>query len=164
MHCAQVSGRAIDLGRLRTPHRVVAINGRLRADAFNPAMHQPRILAGGYVSACMKSTWEEISGTGSPKDWQPGLNGIPRPRRVLELDRSTCPLLGDGCSASHIGSRANFVYLQFDQVVGASLAIDCQRSRLDQAISRRTRMDQTCFGSRGFFWPMSNPLFQDRRP
>src|SRR6266436_6505749 len=34
------------------------------------------------------------------------------------------------------------------------------RSRLDHAISRRTRMDQTCFGSRGFFWPMSNPLFQ----
>jgi hypothetical protein len=25
-------------------------------------------------------------------------------------------------------------------------------------------MDQTCFGSRGFFWPMSNPLFQGRRP
>jgi hypothetical protein len=38
------------------------------------------------------------------------------------------------------------------------------RSRLDPAISRRTRMDQTCFGSRGFFWPMSNPLFQGRRP
>ena len=36
------------------------------------------------------------------------------------------------------------------------------RSRLDRAISRRTRMDQTCFGSRGFFWPMSNPLFQGR--
>jgi hypothetical protein len=23
-------------------------------------------------------------------------------------------------------------------------------------------MDQTCFGSRGFFWPMINPLFQGR--
>jgi hypothetical protein len=38
------------------------------------------------------------------------------------------------------------------------------RSRLDCAISRRTRMDQMCFGSRGFFWPMSNPLFQGRWP
>src|SRR5450631_3346863 len=36
------------------------------------------------------------------------------------------------------------------------------RSRLDLAISKRTRMDQTCFGSRGFFWSMSNPLFQGR--
>ena len=36
------------------------------------------------------------------------------------------------------------------------------RSRYDRAISRRTRMDQTCFGSRGLFWPMSNPLFQGR--
>jgi len=25
-------------------------------------------------------------------------------------------------------------------------------------------MDQMCFGSRGFFWPMSNPLFQGRLP
>jgi hypothetical protein len=25
-------------------------------------------------------------------------------------------------------------------------------------------MDQTCFGSRGFFWSTSNPLFQGRRP
>jgi hypothetical protein len=25
-----------------------------------------------------------------------------------------------------------------------------------------TRMDQTCSGSRGFFWPMSNPLLQGR--
>jgi hypothetical protein len=38
------------------------------------------------------------------------------------------------------------------------------RSRFDRAISKRTRMDQTCFGSRGFFWPMSNPLFQGRWP
>src|ERR1700730_17530963 len=37
------------------------------------------------------------------------------------------------------------------------------RSRSACAISRRTQMDQTCFGSRGFFWPMSNPLFQGRR-
>jgi hypothetical protein len=41
--------------------------------------------------------------------------------------------------------------------------LNITRSRLDRAISRRTRMDQTCFGSRGFFWPMSNPLFQGRR-
>jgi hypothetical protein len=37
------------------------------------------------------------------------------------------------------------------------------RSRLDRAISRRTRIDQTCFGSSGFFWPTSNPLFQGCR-
>src|SRR4029078_7334622 len=38
------------------------------------------------------------------------------------------------------------------------------RSRLDRAISRRTRIDHTCLGSRGFFWPTSNPLFQGCRP
>ena len=45
-----------------------------------------------------------------------------------------------------------------------SIGLKIARSRLDRAISRRTRMDQTCFGSRGFFWPMSNPLFQGRCP
>jgi len=34
------------------------------------------------------------------------------------------------------------------------------RKGVDPAISRRTRMDQTCFGSRSIFWPTSNPLFQ----
>jgi hypothetical protein len=37
------------------------------------------------------------------------------------------------------------------------------RSRLDPESSSLTRMDQTCFGSSGFFWPISNPLFQGRR-
>jgi hypothetical protein len=36
------------------------------------------------------------------------------------------------------------------------------RSRLDLAISKRTRMDHTCLGSRGLFWPMSSPLFHGR--
>ncbi len=36
------------------------------------------------------------------------------------------------------------------------------RSRHLRAISSRTRMDQTCFGWRGFFCPTSNPLFQGR--
>jgi hypothetical protein len=31
------------------------------------------------------------------------------------------------------------------------------RSRTDRAISRRTRIDHRCLGSRGFFWPTSNP-------
>jgi hypothetical protein len=36
------------------------------------------------------------------------------------------------------------------------------RSRLDPAIANLTRMDQTRFGSSGFFWPISNPLFHGR--
>jgi hypothetical protein len=69
LDCTQVTGLAINLGSLRTPHRVRAIKGRLQANAFNPAMHQPGILASGYVRTCMKSTWEKISRTGSPEHW-----------------------------------------------------------------------------------------------
>ena len=37
------------------------------------------------------------------------------------------------------------------------------RSRGAAAISRRTRIDQTCFGWSGRFWPTTRPLFQARR-
>jgi hypothetical protein len=36
------------------------------------------------------------------------------------------------------------------------------RSRHVRAISKRTRMDRTCLGWKGFFWPTSNPLSQGR--
>jgi len=38
--------------------------------------------------------------------------------------------------------------------------LNSARSRALPAISRRTRMDQTCPGSSGRFWPMMRPLFQ----
>jgi hypothetical protein len=50
------------------------------------------------------------------------------------------------------------------QVVRLLSRVDCPvkiaRSRLDPAISSLTRMDQTYFGSSGFFWPISNLPFQ----
>jgi hypothetical protein len=39
LHGAKVAGFAVNLGGLRAPHRVGAIEGRLQADAFDPAMH-----------------------------------------------------------------------------------------------------------------------------
>lgn len=41
--------------------------------------------------------------------------------------------------------------------------LNSARSRALPAISRRTRMDQTCRGSSGRFWPMMRPLFQGAR-
>jgi hypothetical protein len=86
--------------------------------------------------------------------------------RDLELDRSACLLLDDCRSAPHIGSRTNIVYSQpyYARNLLSIARLKIARSRLDRAISRRTRMDQTCLGSRGFFWPTSNPLFQGRWP
>ena len=74
----------------------------------------------------MKSTWEEILGTGGSKCWQQGLNGTPRLLRDLELDRSPRLLLDDGCSGPHISSRTNIVYSQLDQVASTKLAINRQ--------------------------------------
>jgi hypothetical protein len=44
LHGAEVSGFAVDLGGLRPPHRMRAINSSLQADAFDLTVHQPGIL------------------------------------------------------------------------------------------------------------------------
>lgn len=44
-------------GKSGRPSYAASIKCRLQADAFDPAMHQPRILTGRYVRACMKPTW-----------------------------------------------------------------------------------------------------------
>ena len=41
---AKVAGFAVDLGRLRPPHRVRAVNSPLEADTLDPTVHQPGIL------------------------------------------------------------------------------------------------------------------------
>jgi hypothetical protein len=63
----------------------------------------------------------------------------------------------------HISSTRSLTRSQARSLLSIA-RLKIARLRLDPAISRRTRMDQTCFGSRGFFRPMSNPLFQGRRP
>jgi hypothetical protein len=57
----KVASLAIDLRDLRPPHRMSTMGDCFQTDAINPAMHQPGILSGGYVRACMKSAREEIS-------------------------------------------------------------------------------------------------------
>jgi hypothetical protein len=46
LDCTQVAGLPINLGSLRAAHRVRAVRRCVQADALNPAMHQPGILAG----------------------------------------------------------------------------------------------------------------------
>src|ERR1700692_2639347 len=93
--------------------------------------------------------------------------GAPRLLRDLELDWATCFLLNDRCSMPHLcvteqmSSNRSLTRSEARSLLSMA-RLKMTRSRRDRAISRRTRMDQTCFGSRGFFWPMSNPLFQGR--
>ena len=61
-----------------------------------------------------------------------------------------------------MSSRRSFTKSQARSLLSIA-RLKIARSRLDRASSRRTRIHQTCFGSRGFFWPISNPLFQGGR-
>jgi hypothetical protein len=41
--------------------------------------------------------------------------------------------------------------------------LNIAKSRVRPSICNRVRIDQTCFGRSGGFWPMSLPLFQGSR-
>jgi hypothetical protein len=116
----------------------------------------------------MKSTWEEISGTGSPEhgsqaatellDCSVISNWTGRPVffwTIVARHRTFAP--------EQMSSNRSLTRSEARSLLSMA-RLKITRSRHDRAISRLTRMDQTCFGPRGFFWPISNPLFQGRWP
>jgi hypothetical protein len=76
-------------------------------------------------------------------------------------------LRGDIKDGDHSRLKSHFAWSLFDRSQARSLLsmaiLKVTRSRQDRAISRRTRMDRTCFGWRNFFWLLSKPLIQGRR-
>ena len=69
LHGEEVSGIAVNLGGLRPPLLMRAINSSLQADTFDPTVHQPGILPNRYVRARVNPTWEAVLRTGDPERW-----------------------------------------------------------------------------------------------
>ena len=67
-------------------------------------------------------------------------------------------------SSGHGRALSGIVVLAFlPRSLLSTAMLNNARSRALPAISRRTRMDQTCLGMSGRFWPMMRPLFQGTR-
>ena len=81
--------------------------------------------------------------------------------QVLLAETLSVRLKGIHCLPSKCRLIASLTRSQARSLLSIAKAKSA-RSRHVRESSNRTRMDQTCFGSRGFFWPMSNPLFQGR--
>jgi len=60
LHGSQIPGSPIDERRLRTPDRVRAVRRRIKADLFDPTVHNASVLPRAEVRRRMQSTREQI--------------------------------------------------------------------------------------------------------
>ena len=95
------------------------------------------------------------------------VDSLPRLLRQLKPDGPTCLLLPHCGAIDRIPARCNVVDPKCDDIAAPQLAVDCQidiaKSRVRPSICNRVRIDQTCFGRNGGFWPLILPLFQGSR-
>src|SRR5262249_41731175 len=92
------------------------------------------------------------------------VDSLPRWLRQLKSDGPTGLLLPHCGAIDRIPARCNVLDPKCDDIAVPQLAVDCQiEHRQVAGPSLRVRIDQTCFGRNGGFWPMSLPLFQGCR-
>jgi hypothetical protein len=108
---SQVAGLLVDLGRLRSPHRMRAIGGAVEPGALDPGMDDPRILPGRQVRLRPEAAREEVLsfvGFDLRKLGTARCSGL---FGNFELDRSAGLLLNDGCAVSDTAAGADTVDL-----------------------------------------------------
>jgi len=95
------------------------------------------------------------------------IDGLTRLIRQLELDWLTGLLLPDRRTVDGVAIRGNVLYFRVTRSQPRSLLstakLNMAKSRVRPPISNRVLIDQTCFGRRGGFAPISFPLFQGAR-
>src|SRR5215813_14178421 len=92
------------------------------------------------------------------------VDSLPRWLRQLKSDGPTGLLLPHCGAIDRIPARCNVLDPKRDDIAARSLLsiarLNIAKSRVRPSICNRVRIDQTCFGRNGGFWPISLPLFQ----
>jgi hypothetical protein len=96
------------------------------------------------------------------------VNSLPRLLRQLKPNGPTGLLLPHCGAIDRKPAGCKVLDLKCDDIAAPQLAVDLARvniakSRVRPSVCNRVRIDQTCFGRSGGFWPMSFPLFQGSR-
>jgi hypothetical protein len=137
---------------------------RVEADRCNPARNKPSILPGGHTAVVITAAAEEELARFLASGFDVVVDGLPRLLRQLKPDGSTGFLLANCRAIDCIPTRCNILNPKCDDIATPQLAVDCQIEHRQVAYPpvhlQPGRIDQTCFGSNGGFWPMSLPLFQ----
>jgi hypothetical protein len=97
---SQVPSLLVDQGGLRSAHRMSSVGTRLKTNAADPAVNDPRVLSGREVGRLATSTREQVASSGSLDQRKPSGERDFRLLCHLELDGALCLLLDDSCAIS----------------------------------------------------------------
>ena len=120
----QVLRALVDQSRLRTPHRVRAVGGRIETSRYDPVLDDPRILTGGDVRGVVQSALEEKIFRLQAGLRDPGCHCRTRRLRELELDGPLRLPLDNICAREHLDSVRHIANPQADEVTASELAVD----------------------------------------
>jgi len=119
---SQVARLLVDLGGLRSPHRMRAVGGAVEPGTLDPGMDDPRILPGRDDPPRPEAAREEVSSVPGLDLGKPGSDRGSGLFGSFELNRPAGLFLNDGCAVSNPAAGANIVDLQSDEITASELA------------------------------------------
>jgi hypothetical protein len=126
----------VNLGSLRSPHRMRAVRRVVQTGASNPAMDDPSILAGRNMGLLMDPAWKKKAPIADFEYRQPILDRCPALLREFELDRPAGLLLDDCRTVAQSPADAQIIDLQTDEVAPSQFAVDRQVEHCEVAPAR----------------------------
>jgi hypothetical protein len=152
------------LGRRR---ECVPKKARVEANRCKPSSRRAEHIAGSSCSGCDHHGHRTEIRPFLARDFDVIVNGLPRLLRQLKPNGPTGLLLPHCArsTANPLGVKSSTRSATTSQPRSLlSIArVNIAESRVRPSICNRVRIDQTCFGRSGGFWPMSFPLFQGSR-
>ena len=138
--------------------RVGAEKVRVEADRCNPARNEPSILPGRDGAAVITTATEQKFAGFFARGFDVIVDRLPRLFRQLKPDGPTRLPLPHCCAIDRISADAtSSTRIETTSQPRRLLSIarlNIAKSRVRPSICNRARIDQTCFGRNGGFWPM----------
>lgn len=133
---AQITGRLVNNGGLRSPKRVRSVILRWQADADHPFSHKTGILARAHVGHVIVAAREDVVVQCTAASFQPRTYRFTSRIHKFELNRALGLLLYDDGAITDTSPRNQIADANFDDIAAAQLAID---GRSNSARSRNRR-------------------------
>jgi hypothetical protein len=123
---SEISGALVDQRGLGPAQRVRAVERGIETDLMQPAVQQPRILAGAHMRLNTATAGEKVPGSVSALCSEIGIHRLAGVLGEFEHHRPAGLLLANGRARDGTALRRNIGDTQADQVAAAQLAVDAE--------------------------------------
>jgi hypothetical protein len=120
----EITGPAVDEGRLCAAERVRPEEVRIQANARNPTRDKASVLTCRQRPVVAHVAGEQELTRPFSSDTDVRVDSLPRLLGQLESNRSAGLLLANGRTIDHMSTRRNIFDLQTDEITAAQLAVD----------------------------------------